>query len=129
MDFVTITDRDSIDAVLSIADRRAVFMSVELTARFRDSAAAAHVLCYGISAFDHKWLQSRRHDLEVCLAYMNEHSIAHRLVDRAGMHPRQADVGRSYTETPAAESPWEFLAHVRRGRAADRGPVRLPAAA
>src|SRR3954469_5054279 len=96
MDFVTITDRDSIDGVLAIAGHDDVFMSVELTARYRDSAAAVQFLCYGISAFDHQWLQSRRHDLEVCLAYLREHSIAHTMVDRFGKHACGTDIGRCY---------------------------------
>src|SRR3954453_19929575 len=35
IDFVTITDHDTIDGVLQIADRPDVFLSEELTARFR----------------------------------------------------------------------------------------------
>jgi hypothetical protein len=35
MDFVTITDHDTIDGVLAIADRPDVFVSEELTAAFR----------------------------------------------------------------------------------------------
>src|SRR3954464_10709998 len=75
MDFVTIADRDSIDRVLEIADRPDVFLSVELSARRRDSDEVVRLLCWGVSAFDHEWLQRRSHDLDVCLAYLREHSI------------------------------------------------------
>ena len=45
MDFVTITDHDTIDGVLAIADRPDVFVSEELTARFaRRAAGRAHPL-------------------------------------------------------------------------------------
>src|SRR5436309_14752976 len=44
MDFVTITDHDTIDGVEQIADRPDVFVSEELTARFRGEAQAVHVL-------------------------------------------------------------------------------------
>jgi predicted metal-dependent phosphoesterase TrpH len=138
MDFVTITDHDSIDGVLSIADRDDVFMSVELTAWFRDAPQAVHVFCYGISAYDHEWLQRRCRDVEVCAAYLHEHSIAcalaHPIEDaEAPLRPWQrrrlaelfpvwdphaggaTSIGRTFTETPAAETPWEFLAHVRGG--------------
>ena len=50
MDFVTITDHDTIDGVLEIADRPDVFVSEELTAHFRGEPQAVHVLCYGITA-------------------------------------------------------------------------------
>ena len=49
MDFVTITDHDTIDGVLEISDRPDVFVSEELTAYFRDEPQAVHVLCYGIA--------------------------------------------------------------------------------
>src|ERR1700739_2555240 len=46
MDFVTITDHDTIDGVLEISARPAVLASEELTAHFRDEPQAVHVLCY-----------------------------------------------------------------------------------
>ena len=128
MDFVTITDHDSIDGVLSIADRDDVFISVELTARFRDTRGAVSVLCYGISAFDHQWLQRRHDDLEVCIAYLREHSIAYTLTAPFGAHACGEAVGRIHTETPRAETPWEFLALVRGGHAVERGLPHLQAA-
>ena len=48
MDFVTITDHDTIDGCLEIADRPDVFVSEELTAWFAGEPQAVHVLCYGI---------------------------------------------------------------------------------
>ena len=76
MDFVTITDHDTIDGVLQIADRPDVFVSEELTACFRGEAAGVHVLCYGITPDDHDWLQAHRGDVELCAAYMYEREIA-----------------------------------------------------
>jgi glycosyltransferase involved in cell wall biosynthesis/predicted metal-dependent phosphoesterase TrpH len=75
MDFVTITDHDTIAGVLSIADRPDVFVSEELTAHFRGEPQAVHVLCYGISPEDHEWLQANRGDVELCAAYMYEREI------------------------------------------------------
>ena len=49
MDFVTITDHDTIDGVLEIADDPRVFISVELTCWFREEPQAVHVLCLGIT--------------------------------------------------------------------------------
>lgn len=112
MDFVTITDRDSIDGVLAIADRPDVFMSVELTARVRDSERTVQVRCYGISAYDHAWLQRRSHDVEVCLAYLREHSIMFSIGECSSADD-------ACVETPLCETPWEFLTHVRRSAILD----------
>src|SRR3954451_21962041 len=65
------------------------------------------VRCHGISEFDHVWLQRRSHDLEVCLAYLREHSIAFSL---GGCSAARDEC----VETPRCETPWEFLTHVRR---------------
>jgi glycosyltransferase involved in cell wall biosynthesis/predicted metal-dependent phosphoesterase TrpH len=75
MDFVTITDHDTIAGVLEIADRADVFISEELTAHFRGEPQAVHVLCYGIAPEDHEWLQAHRADVETCAAYMREREI------------------------------------------------------
>ncbi len=166
MDLVTITDHDTIDGVMEIADRPDVFVSEELTAHFRGERQAVHVLCYGISVEDHEWLQANRGDVELCAAYMYERDIAcalahpyyhvgapltarHRrrlsqLFDvwevRNGARARElnrpaatyvatldgagiggsddhagVDIGRTWTQTPAARTPERFLEHVRRG--------------
>jgi glycosyltransferase involved in cell wall biosynthesis/predicted metal-dependent phosphoesterase TrpH len=76
MDFVTITDHDTIDGVLAIADRPDVFTSEELTAHFRGEPQAVHVLCYGITPEDHEWLQANRGDVELCAMYLYDREIA-----------------------------------------------------
>ncbi len=75
MDFVTVTDHDTIAGVLQIADRPDVFISEELTASFRGEPQAVHVLCYGITGEDHEWLQANHGDVELCAAYMHERQI------------------------------------------------------
>jgi glycosyltransferase involved in cell wall biosynthesis/predicted metal-dependent phosphoesterase TrpH len=167
MDFVTITDHDTISGVLEIAEQPDVFISEELSVRFRDTQAAAHVLCYGITPDDHDWLQANRDDVELCAAYLDQREIvcalAHpyytvetpltpaqrrRLAElfgvweiRNGTRPWAlnapaanfiatrggtgiagsddhggVDIGRTWTEVPAAAAPLEMLAHVRAGR-------------
>src|SRR3954451_8338812 len=76
MDFVTITDHDTIDGVLTIADRADVFLSEELTAHFRGEPQAVHVLCFGITPDDHDWLQANADDVEVVAHYLHENEIA-----------------------------------------------------
>jgi glycosyltransferase involved in cell wall biosynthesis/predicted metal-dependent phosphoesterase TrpH len=76
MDFVTITDHDTIAGALEIADRPDVFLSEELTAWFRGEPQAVHVLCYGITPDDHEWLQAHSGDVEACAEYLHSHEIA-----------------------------------------------------
>jgi predicted metal-dependent phosphoesterase TrpH len=75
MDFVTITDHDTIDGALNIADRPDVFVSEELTAHFRGEPQAVHVLCFDITPADHEWLQAHRGDVEECATYMHDRGI------------------------------------------------------
>jgi glycosyltransferase involved in cell wall biosynthesis/predicted metal-dependent phosphoesterase TrpH len=75
MDFVTITDHDTIAGCLELAGRPDVFISEELTTQFADEPQAVHVLCYGITPDDHEFLQAHARDLETCAAYLHEHEI------------------------------------------------------
>jgi glycosyltransferase involved in cell wall biosynthesis/predicted metal-dependent phosphoesterase TrpH len=169
---VTITDHDTIGGVLEIADRPDVFVSEELTARFRGEPQAVHVLCYGITPDDHEWLQAHADDVEVVASYLHEHEItcalAHpfyaveaplaprhrrRLAQLFGIwevrngsrapelnHPAAiyvethggigvggsddhagVDIGRTWSETPHAHTPHEFLAHIRSGSVSAHG--------
>ena len=166
MDFVTITDHDTIDGCLELADRPDCFVSEELTARFAGEPQAVHVLIYGITPGDHEWLQAHSGDIEACAAYLHDHGIAcalahpffnvaapltrrhrRRLAElfpiwevRNGSRAAElnmpaavyiethggtgiggsddhagVDIGRTFTEAPAAATPEEFLGHVRNG--------------
>jgi glycosyltransferase involved in cell wall biosynthesis/predicted metal-dependent phosphoesterase TrpH len=172
MDFVTITDHDTIDGVLQIAHLPGVFVSEELTAHFKGEGQAVHVLCYGIDSEDHEWLQANRHDVELCAMYLHDREIAcalahpyyavgaplrsrhrrrlaelfevwetrngsraHELNRPAAMYVGTrdgigiggsddhagVDIGRTWTEAPAASTPAEFLEHMRAGRVAPKG--------
>jgi len=98
MDFVTITDHDSIDGVMTIADRPDVFVSEELTAHFRGEPQAVHILCLGITPHDHVWLQAHADDVEVVAHYLQEGELACALA-----HPFHA-VGAGPTTTQASTS-------------------------
>src|ERR1700757_930815 len=172
MDFVTITDHDTIDGALQLQDRPDTFISEELTAWFKGEPQAVHVLCYGITPDDHEWLQAHNDDVETCAAYLQEHEITCALAHpfyavEAPLTPRHRrrlaqlfpiwetrngsrakelnlpafvyiethggtaiggsddhagiDIGRTFTETPRAATPEEFLAHVRAGDASAHG--------
>src|SRR5256886_10324345 len=76
MDFVTITDHDTIAGALEIADRPDVFVSEELTCWFRGEPQAVHVLVWGITPDQLEWLQANRHDVEVVAEHLRENAIA-----------------------------------------------------
>ena len=76
MDFVTLTDHDVIDGALELAERHDdAFVSEELTARFKGSDQAVHVLCWGITPEDHEALQALAGDVEDVAGYLAEHEI------------------------------------------------------
>jgi glycosyltransferase involved in cell wall biosynthesis/predicted metal-dependent phosphoesterase TrpH len=75
MDFVTLTDHDTIDGALELADLPDAFVSEELTASFRGEPQAVHVLCLGITADDHEWLQAHAGDVEACAEYLDANGI------------------------------------------------------
>ena len=58
MDFVTLTDHDTIDGALAIADRSDVLVGEELTCWFPEDHCKMHVLVYGIARDQHEALQS-----------------------------------------------------------------------
>src|SRR5918998_3400501 len=172
MDFVTITDHDTIAGAQQIADRPDVFVSEELTASFAGEPQQLHVLCYGITPDDHARLQERARDVEAVADYLHDREIACALAHPfyavsaplAARHRRRlaelfpvwevrngsrapelnlpaavyidthggtgiggsddhagVDIGRTWSETPDASTPEEFLAHVRGGRVAAYG--------
>ncbi|MFZ0090360.1 MAG: glycosyltransferase [Solirubrobacteraceae bacterium] len=172
MDFVTITDHDTIAGALTIDHLSDTFISEELTVSFAGEPQAVHVLCYGITPDDHEWLQAHNHSVEECATYLHEHEITAALAHPffavaaplAARHRRRLaqlfgiwetrngsrakelnlpafvyietrgqtaiggsddhagiDIGRTFTETPLAADPREFLRHVRAGRAEAHG--------
>ncbi|MBV9421938.1 MAG: glycosyltransferase [Solirubrobacterales bacterium] len=172
MDFVTLTDHDTITGALALDDLDDTFISEELTAWFKGEPQAVHVLCYGITPADHEWLQANSDDVETCAEYLLANEItaalAHpfyavhapltarhrrRLAElfpiwetRNGSRAKELnlpafvyiethggtaiggsddhagiDIGRTFTETPAAATPREFLARITAGEASAHG--------
>ena len=75
MDFVTLTDHDTIDGALALADLPDTFVSVELTAHFRGEQQAVHVLCLGITPAQWEWLAAHAGDVEECAEYLQASTI------------------------------------------------------
>ncbi|MDQ2761177.1 MAG: PHP domain-containing protein [Actinomycetota bacterium] len=71
MDFVTITDHDTIAGALTLGHLPDTFISEELTVWFKGEPQAVRVLCYGITPADHDWLQAHHDDVEACAEYLH----------------------------------------------------------
>ncbi len=63
MDFVTITDHDTIEGALEIAHLPGTFLSEEVTAEFPEDRCEVHVLVYGITEAQHREIQALRRNL------------------------------------------------------------------
>ena len=89
MDFVTITDHDSIDGVSTLHARPDVLVGEELTCWFPEDRCKIHVLVWGISPQHHASLQSISDDIYKVADYLEREQIAH-----AVAHPvyRQNDI-------------------------------------
>ena len=77
MDFVTITDHDSIDGVEAILDMPGVLVGEELTCWFPEDGCKMHVLVYGHTRRQHDELQSIARNIYDVAAYFEEHNLAH----------------------------------------------------
>ncbi len=77
MDFVTLTDHDTIAGVLQISDLPGVITGEEVTCYFPEDGCKLHVLVYGINARQHDELQSRARDLYQLAEYLEKNRIAH----------------------------------------------------
>ena len=77
MDFVTITDHDSIDGVMTISGRPDVLVGEELTCWFPEDECKLHLLVYGIDRAQHDKLQSLARNIYDVAAYIESGRIAH----------------------------------------------------
>jgi hypothetical protein len=77
MDFVTITDHDSIAGVAELAGVEDVLVGEELTCYFPEDRCKIHLLVWGISSADHDALQRAANDIYAVARYVRQHRIAH----------------------------------------------------
>lgn len=77
MNFVTITDHDSIAGVLTIKERGNVFTGEEVTCYFPEDGCKIHLLVYGIGPKEHDELQSRARDIYQLAEYIERNRLAH----------------------------------------------------
>ena len=74
MDFVTVTDHDSIDAAERLRRHPDFFLSEEVSCLL-PSSRRLHIGVYGIEERDHIQLQRRRDDFPAFLAYLDERRL------------------------------------------------------
>jgi glycosyltransferase involved in cell wall biosynthesis/predicted metal-dependent phosphoesterase TrpH len=83
MDFVTITDHDTIDGSLAIADLKHTFISEEVTTYFPHDPCQIHLLVWGITEAQHAEISAVRDNIYDLQAYLQKaaitHSVAHPL--------------------------------------------------
>ncbi len=77
MDFVTLTDHDSIAGALTIAHRDDVLVGEELTCWFPEDNCKMHVLMWGIDQQQHDELQAISGNIYEVAGYFEKHRIAH----------------------------------------------------
>lgn len=77
MDFVTITDYDTIAGCLEIAGRDGVFISEEISTTFPDDGCKVHILAWDINESQHKEIQKLRRDIYELHGYLNAENIVH----------------------------------------------------
>lgn len=88
MDFVTITDRDSIQGALSIADRPGAFVSAKVTAMFPDGARAL-IMVWGLDEAQFREIDDARRDIFALRDYLADRGLAHGVA-----HPLHSEDGR-----------------------------------
>jgi glycosyltransferase involved in cell wall biosynthesis len=77
MDFVTITDHDTIEGNLEIAGLEGTFISEEVTTYFPTDPCKIHVLVWGISEGQHTEIVAVRDNIFELQGYLQQQAIAH----------------------------------------------------
>jgi predicted metal-dependent phosphoesterase TrpH len=75
MDLVAITDHDSIEGVLQIADRPDVVIGCEVTAVFPRDRVRVHLGVLGLNEAQHREIQRLRHDVGDLLPYLRHQGL------------------------------------------------------
>jgi len=77
MDFVTITDHDSIEGALQVANEPNVIVGEEISAFFPEDGAKIHVVALDITESNHIAIQSIRYNVYELLSYLRSRDIFH----------------------------------------------------
>ena len=94
MDYVTITDHDTIDGAMEIAHLPQTFISEEISAYFPDDKCEIHVLAWNITEAQHREITRLRTNIYELAPYLRGQGIAHVFL------PHFAAGGRASREAP-----------------------------
>ena len=89
MDFVTITDHDTIAGCLTIADRPDVFISEQVTTYFPQDPCKMSLLVWGISEAQHREIVPLRENILELQAFLQRETHRSRRRASALQHQRQ----------------------------------------
>jgi glycosyltransferase involved in cell wall biosynthesis/predicted metal-dependent phosphoesterase TrpH len=79
MDFITITDHNTLNGALEIAHLPNAFISEEVTTYFPDDRCKLHVLVFDINEAQHQDITHLRENVFDLVAYLNREKIVHAL--------------------------------------------------
>ena len=79
MNFVTLTDHDTINGALELAHLPDFFISEEISAYFPHDRAKVHILAYGITEAQHADIQKLRFNIYELVPYLRSQGIVHAL--------------------------------------------------
>ena len=77
MDYITITDHDTIEGCLQIAHLHRTFISEQVTTCFPNDPCKLHVLVWGISEQQHREIEAVRDNIFELQRYLQTTQIAH----------------------------------------------------
>jgi glycosyltransferase involved in cell wall biosynthesis len=77
MQFVTITDQDTLAGCLEIGALPGVFFSEEVTAAFPEDGCKVHILVYGLTEAQHREIQDLKGNIYQLQAYLAGAGLAH----------------------------------------------------
>ncbi|CAN5800537.1 glycosyltransferase [soil metagenome] len=92
MDFVTLTDHDTIEGCLAIADLPDTFLSEQVTTYFPQDSCKIHLLVWGMTEVQHAQIAKLRSDIFDLQLFLSQERIAH-----AVAHPLYSINGKLQT--------------------------------
>ncbi len=77
MDFVTLTDHESLDGAKELRQRPAFLPGIEVNALFPDDETTVDLLIYGLSEADHREIDARRQNVYALVDFLRESALVH----------------------------------------------------
>ena len=96
MSLVTISDHNTLEGALRIAERPGAFLSVEVTTCLPEDETPLHVLVWNLSEGDHRDLQPFRGSVYELVGFLNERRLPHALAQP--LYRRGAALTASHVE-------------------------------